>query len=191
MLEVVKPSDFQGMSADRFKALRQLLGLSQAKAADFLGKSAKQVQNYDYGKTKVPPAVAAALEGELARRQRMVPLLGSVPAGPLDQAIEECEEWVEWNRPNPGNVFGLRVRGESMTSAKIEDGDLVFIRSQQSAEIGQPVVARIGDEVTLKRFGRKNGRPQLLGDDLDPIRPKRGEEVEIVGAVVGVWRDYE
>ena len=87
------------------------------------------------------------------------------------------------------NCFALRVRGESMIGAGILDGDKVIVRPQQTAEDGQIVVARIGDEATVKRLSRKNGEVWLLPENpaFDPIN---GSEAEIIGIVKALYREY-
>lgn len=83
-----------------------------------------------------------------------VPVLGSVSCGLPKLAEENIEEYVTL----PSSLFGrgemyiLRASGESMIEAGIEDGDLVLIRVQSTAERGQIVVALVGDEATLKRY---------------------------------------
>ena len=88
----------------------------------------------------------------------------------------------------PG-CFALRVRGDSMINAAILSGDLVVVRPQQSADDGQIVVARIGDEATVKRLRRRAGQIWLMpeNDNYDPID---GSEAEIIGIVKGVIREY-
>lgn len=88
----------------------------------------------------------------------------------------------------PG-CFALRVRGESMINAGILDGDRVVVRPQQTAEDGQIVVARIGDEATVKRLSRKNGRVWLLPEN-PAFEPIDGSEAELVGLVKAVYRQY-
>ena len=89
---------------------------------------------------------------------------------------------------DPG-CFALRVRGDSMINAGILDGDKVVVRPQQSADDGQIVVARIGDEATVKRLRRRNGQIWLLpeNDNYDPID---GSEAELIGLVKAVVREY-
>ena len=88
----------------------------------------------------------------------------------------------------PG-CFALRVRGDSMINAGILSGDKVVVRPQQTADDGQIVVARIGDEATVKRLRRRNGVVWLMpeNDNYDPID---GTEAEIIGIVRGVVREY-
>ena len=86
---------------------------------------------------------------------RRVPLLGGVAAGkPLfaDQELGDALLLDERVVPNGGEVFALRVEGDSMRDAAIHDGDYVVVREQRSAEPGDIVVALLEDEATVKRF---------------------------------------
>ena len=88
-----------------------------------------------------------------------VPLLGSVSCGIPKFAEENIEEYVCLPEGlfGRGEFFLLRARGDSMIGAGIEDGDLVLIRQQSTAEYNQIVVALVDDEATLKRFRPKEG----------------------------------
>ena len=88
----------------------------------------------------------------------------------------------------PG-CFALRVQGESMIGAGILDGDRVVVRPQSTADDGQIVVARIGDEATVKRLSRKDGRVWLLPEN-PAFEPIDGSEAELVGLVKAVYRLY-
>ena len=88
----------------------------------------------------------------------------------------------------PG-CFALRVRGDSMINAGILSGDKVVVRPQQTADDGQIVVARIGDEATVKRLRRRNGQIWLMPEN-DAYEPIDGTEAEIVGIVKSLVRDY-
>ena len=85
--------------------------------------------------------------------------------------------------------FALRVRGDSMIGAGILDGDKVVIRPQATADDGQIVVARIGDEATVKRLRRRNSEIWLLPEN-DAYAPIDGREAELVGLVKAVVREY-
>lgn len=87
------------------------------------------------------------------------------------------------------DCFALRVRGDSMIGAGILDGDKVVVRPQQTAEDGQIVVARIGDEATVKRLHRRNGSILLMPEN-DNYEPIDGSEAEIIGLVRAVVREY-
>lgn len=120
-----------------------------------------------------------------ARRPGQIPVVGVVTAGLPILAVENQEGTICWD--GDPTCFALRVRGDSMINAAILDGDLVVVRPQQSADDGQIVVARIGDEATVKRLSRKNGQVWLLpeNEDYDPID---GSEAQLIGLVKAVIR---
>jgi len=131
----------------------------------------------------------AAIE---SRRARLVPLVGDIAAGTNVLAQESVEELLPLpeNFTGGGNLFMLRVRGDSMIEAGILDGDYVVVRQQPEANTGEIVAAGIpGGEATIKTFSRR-------GDDivLLPANPSMGpmvypaSEVTIFGKVVTVLR---
>ena len=122
-----------------------------------------------------------------SRRMGQIPVVGVVTAGVPILAVENQEGTISWD--GDASCFALRVRGDSMIGAAILDGDLVVVRPQQSADDGQIVVARIGDEATVKRLSRKNGKVWLLPEN-DAYEPIDGTEAELIGLVKGVIREY-
>ncbi len=122
----------------------------------------------------------------------LVPLLGRVPAGSLDTAVEDLEGYLPVQAPGSAELFALRVRGESMTGAGILPGDVVIVRHQPFARDGDIVVARVGEEATVKRLRTRDGRVELLPENpaFEPIVPPPGE-VEILGKVIEVRRRLE
>lgn len=120
-------------------------------------------------------------------RGKQIPIVGVVTAGLPILAIENIEGYIPWDGPD--NCFALRVRGESMIGAGILDGDKVVVRPQPTAENGEIVVALLGDEATVKRFRRRNGKVWLMPEnpDFDPID---GTYATIIGKVKAVIRDY-
>ena len=122
-----------------------------------------------------------------SHRPGQIPVVGVVTAGLPILAVENQEGMMAWE--GDPSCFALRVRGLSMMGAGILDGDRVVVRPQPSADDGQIVVARIGDEATVKRLRRKNGQIWLLPEnpDFDPID---GSEAEIIGIVKAVYREY-
>ncbi len=120
-------------------------------------------------------------------RAGYIPVIGVVTAGLPILAVENQEGIIRWDG-DPG-CFALRVRGDSMVGAGILDGDKVIVRPQQSADDGQIVVARIGDEATVKRLRRRNGQVWLLPEN-DAYAPIDGSEAELIGLVKGVIREY-
>ncbi|MCS6762735.1 MAG: transcriptional repressor LexA [Candidatus Protistobacter heckmanni] len=128
--------------------------------------------------------------------QLSLPLVGRVAAGQPILATGHIERHYQLDpgifpsRPD----YLLRVKGMSMRDAGILDGDLLVVRKLAEARNGQIVVARIGDEVTVKRLSRQAGRLELLPEnpDLEPIvvHPER-DEFAIEGIAVGLLRDHE
>ena len=124
---------------------------------------------------------------------RLVPLLGRVPAGPMDLATEELEGYIPIQSHHAaGDLFGLHVRGESMIAAGILPNDIVVIRRQPSADSGDIVVALVRDEATVKRLRISNNRIELHPEnsDFEPIIPDT-EELMIIGKVIEVRRYLE
>ena len=119
-------------------------------------------------------------------RPGQIPVVGVVTAGLPILAVENQEGFLSWDG-DPG-CFALRVRGDSMINAAILSGDLVVVRPQQSADDGQIVVARIGDEATVKRLRRRNGEIWLMPEN-DAYAPIDGSEAEIIGLVKAVIRE--
>ena len=120
-------------------------------------------------------------------RPGQIPVVGVVTAGVPILAIENQEGTMAWD--GDPSCFALRVRGESMIGAGILDGDRVIVRPQQTAEDGQIVVARLGDEATVKRLSRKNGEIWLLPEN-PAFSPIDGSEAEIIGIVKALCREY-
>lgn len=136
------------------------------------------------------PSSGAVVE---RRPVRHVPLVGDVAAGTDVLAKENVEEVLPLpaDLTGDGDLFMLRVRGDSMIDAGILDGDLVVARSQTTADVGEIVIAGIpGDEATIKTL-REQGPERVV---LRPSNPALQDmvygpdEVQIFGRVVTVMR---
>ena len=121
-----------------------------------------------------------------------LPVVGTVRAGQPQPASEDIEEYfaIDRSQQKSGGAFFLRVRGDSMINACITDGDLALIRPQATAENRDIVVALVDGEATLKRFYRERGQVRLQPENpnLEPIIVREGEELLILGKVVGIYR---
>ena len=122
-----------------------------------------------------------------AQRNGYIPVVGVVTAGIPILAVENQEGQMVWD--GEPECFALRVRGDSMIGAGILDGDKVVVRPQQAAEDGHIVVARIGDEATVKRLHRRNGEIWLMPEN-DAYEPIDGTDAELIGLVKAVVREY-
>ena len=121
------------------------------------------------------------------QRGGQIPVVGVVTAGMPILAFENLEGTMAWD--GDPECFALRVKGDSMIGAGILDGDKVVVRPQQTAEDGQIVVARLGDEATVKRLRRRDGQVWLLPEN-PAYAPIDGTEAELVGLVKAVVREY-
>jgi repressor LexA len=125
-----------------------------------------------------------------------IPILGRVAAGQLSEAIESPEDTVRIDRMWVGNsgkdVFGLRVRGESMIDAGIHDGDYVFVRKQLEAQRGEIVVALVGEEATCKYYYPEPDRVRLVpaNERMTDIVISKDDwrSTQILGVVIGLYR---
>lgn len=125
-----------------------------------------------------------------------LPVLGAVAAGPLREALQEADEWIQVDASmvRTSDSFVLRVVGDSMIGAHIIDGDLAVIRPQLTAENGEIVVVLIGGEATLKRFYQDAGQIRLQPENpqLEPILVSPSDmAVRILGKVTGIIRTLQ
>lgn len=124
-----------------------------------------------------------------------LPIVGRVAAGSPILAAEHIEDRVDIaaNFFHPRADFLLRVQGDSMIGAGILDGDLLAVHKTPEAHSGQIVVARVDDEVTVKRFQRGRNRSKVMllpeNDDHKPIEVDlREQDFAIEGLSVGILR---
>ena len=122
-----------------------------------------------------------------------VPIVGRVQAGEPILAIENIEGYINLDRTiaSSGDVFLLRVQGDSMIDAHIQNGDFALVKPQPNAENGEIVVALIEDEATIKRIFKKRDliRLEPANPKMEPIVIRKGEKkVTIVGKVIGIFR---
>ena len=123
-----------------------------------------------------------------------IPVMGRIAAGTPISAIQSRSHTI----PMPpdflssGEHYALEVRGDSMIEAGINDGDIVVIREQTTAENGDIVVALVeGHEATLKRFRRMRGMIALeAANPAYETRMLRDDQVQVQGRLVGLIRSY-
>lgn len=126
------------------------------------------------------------------------PLLGVVNAGQPILAVENNEGY--YTLPEAefkgDDLFLLRVHGESMIEAGIYDGDKIIVKRQQTAEIGEIVVAMFddgtNDGATVKRYFRRDGKIVLHPENstMPDIIPENQESIRILGKVIGLMRSF-
>jgi repressor LexA len=125
--------------------------------------------------------------------QLMLPLIGRVAAGSPILAQEHVDKtyYLEDSLFQHKPDYLLKVRGMSMRDAGIMDGDLLAVQASKEAKNGQIVVARLGDDVTVKRFRRNKHLIELHAEnpDYQTIVVEPGEPFEIEGLAVGLIRN--
>lgn len=143
------------------------------------------------GRPSRPAGARPVVEGDT----QDLPVMGRIAAGTPIEAISEVSHHIAV----PGSLlsaqaehFALEVRGDSMIDAGINDGDIVVIRAQTTAENGDIVVALVdGSEATLKRFRRRGGMIALeAANPAYETRLLRDDQVRIQGRLTGLIRSY-
>ena len=189
------------------RKIREEQGLSMAELAKRVGTSRQTVHRYESGVISNIPTdrvelLATALstspsrlygweeEGEvLAGGMHAVPLLGDIACGEPITAEQKHGAYVMAN-PEIKPDFCLRAKGDSMKDARIHDGDIVFVRSQEMVEEGEMAAVIIDDEATLKRvyYDRRENRVVLMpANPLYPPMIYTGDQLEnirIIGRAV-------
>jgi repressor LexA len=155
-----------------------------SRAVEIIGSKAGRRSGLPYKIGFVEPATAPTFP---------IPIVGRVQAGEPILAVENIEGYLNLDRNlvSSGDVFLLRVQGDSMIDAHIQDGDFALVKPQPNAENGEIVVALIEDEATIKRIFKKKDliRLEPANPKMEPIVVKKGEKkIAIVGKVVGIFR---
>ena len=178
-----------GMPPTRAEIAREL-GFKSANAAEEHLRALQRKGVLDL----VPGASRGIQLKDSLREQIGLPLVGRVAAGNPILAEENIEAHYRLDPSlfNPKPHYLLRVHGMSMKDAGILDGDLVAVHRTPEVRSRQIIVARLDDEVTVKRY-RQDGRTVLLlpeNEDFEPIEVDLAEQALVIeGVVVGVIRD--
>ena len=190
ILEVIQ--DFiaeTGMPPTRAEIAREL-GFKSANAAE---EHLRALQKK--GVLELVPGASRGIQLKDSLREQIgLPLVGRVAAGSPILAEEHIETHYRLDPAlfNPKPHYLLRVHGMSMRDAGILDGDLVAVHRTPEVRSRQIVVARLDDEVTVKRYRQTGTVVELLpeNDEFEPIKVDLAEQTMVIeGVVVGVIRD--
>lgn len=192
------------MAKNRIKEYRKQRGLTLAALAAEAGTTKQNIQRYENGIIDniprarierlssllgVTPTELMGWDNEAGGAPRRLPLLGAIACGTPIFASEERGEYL----PTLSGIeadFCLTARGDSMTGARIFDGDTVFIKSQSSVDNGEIAAVIIGDEATLKRVYFDGAEKKLvLAAENPAFAPmvfvgEELQEVRIIGRAV-------
>lgn len=198
---------------DNIKNLRTARQLSQDDLAKAIGCTNKAVSTWEKG-TREPrmgaiqkmadffgvpksaiieddPQDIYHLTNYVALQKKKIPLLGKVAAGEPIYADEHIEEYLPVNEDVHAD-FALRIQGDSMINAGIEDGNIVFVKKQDEVEQGQIAVVLREDSATVKRFYRTETMIQLISENpkYPPIIIQESDfqNVRILGRVTAVLK---
>ncbi len=161
--------------------------LSALQRKGFLKRGSRKSRHLELADGYLPPE-AFSIPDSLS-----IPIVGQVAAGSPILADENLEGRIRLDKDfgKPGEIFALRVRGESMINAHILDGDLVMVQPTSEVRNGDIIVALIGDEATVKRFFREKGTVRLQPENpaMEPIMVSpRDNEFRVLGKVTAVLR---
>lgn len=184
---------------ERIRQARERMGISQVDLADRINTSKQNLYKYENGiitnipsdkieaiarETKTTPSflMGWSTPDEKKRAPVTFPVLGSVSCGEPQLMAENLDVYTS------DADFALYAKGDSMTDARINDGDLVFIKRQPTVENGQIAAVAIDDAATLKRFYKYDGLIVLRAcnpayKDIE-IRESDGENVVVLGLAV-------
>jgi len=120
-----------------------------------------------------------------------IPILGNIAAGVPIFAEENCEEYLPFVRDygHGGDLFALKIRGDSMCDIGIMDGDYVILEKCTMADNGDIVAALIDDEATLKRYYKEGGHFRLQPENSE-MEPIYVDNVQILGKIAAQFRYY-
>lgn len=142
----------------------------------------------DFEAVRLDPKLSQAID---TMDLSVLPVYGSVNAGNPNFVMDRPSDYVTLPKEVVGQArFAVRVRGDSMIGLDIYDGDLLFVRPQEDADDGDIVVARInGEEYTVKRLRKPLNDSAYLESANPDYGPITGEDLRIVGKVVGQFRE--
>ena len=155
--------------------------ISKLKEGGYLGKTENKAR-----------AISVASKEPMIK----IPFLGTIAAGEPIEAIRQ-DEFIAVPKnilPSGGNLYALRVMGNSMIDENIKDGDVVLVKQQDVAENGERVVALIDNhEATLKKFYQERGhiRLQPANKTFEPIIIRKDRDIKIQGVVIDVIKNEE
>ncbi len=188
------------------KEMRVVKGLTQAELAKMLDIAPTTVSSWERGENRplmdkisiladifdVPvshffPKSKKEVEGIMPLRTKKVPLLGTIAAGEPIYCAEECTAYITVDYDLDVD-FCIKVNGDSMIEARINNDDTVFIRQQPTVENGEIAAVMIDDEVTLKRFYHNNGgvilRPENCKYQPRYYSEKDFKQIRILGKAI-------
>jgi repressor LexA len=176
-------------------AEEHLQALARKGAIELVSGTSRGIRLKSHNRAQSTAGFTEQLSEKMSQFQQslLLPLIGRVAAGSPILAQEHIDQsyLIQSSLFDRKADYLLRVRGMTMRDAGIMDGDLLAVQSTREAKNGQIVVARLGDDVTVKRFERKSDRIELHAEnpDFKTIIVQNDEPFEIEGLAVGLIRN--
>jgi repressor LexA len=176
-------------------AEEHLQALARKGAIELVSGTSRGIRLKSHNRAQSTSGFTEQLTEKMSQFQQslLLPLIGRVAAGSPILAQEHIDQsyLIQSSLFDRKADYLLRVRGMSMRDAGIMDGDLLAVQSTREAKNGQIVVARLGNDVTVKRFERKSDRIELHAEnpDFKTIVVQNDEPFEIEGLAVGLIRN--
>ena len=176
-------------------AEEHLQALARKGAIELVSGTSRGIRLKSHNRAQSAAGFTEQLSEKMSQFQQslLLPLIGRVAAGSPILAQEHIDQsyLIQSSLFDRKADYLLRVRGMSMRDAGIMDGDLLAVQSTREAKNGQIVVARLGDDVTVKRFERKSDSIELHAEnpDFKTIIVQNDEPFEIEGLAVGLIRN--
>ena len=176
-------------------AEEHLQALARKGAIELVSGTSRGIRLKSHNRAQSAAGFTEQLSEKMSQFQQslLLPLIGRVAAGSPILAQEHIDQsyLIQSSLFDRKADYLLRVRGMSMRDAGIMDGDLLAVQCTREAKNGQIVVARLGDDVTVKRFERKSDRIELHAEnpDFKTIIVQNDEPFEIEGLAVGLIRN--
>ena len=189
--EIATELGFKSVNA----AEEHLQALARKGAIELVSGTSRGIRLKSHNRAQSAAGFTEQLSEKMSQFQQslLLPLIGRVAAGSPILAQEHIDQsyLIQSSLFDRKADYLLRVRGMSMRDAGIMDGDLLAVQSTREAKNGQIVVARLGDDVTVKRFERKSDRIELHAEnpDFKTIIVQNDEPFEIEGLAVGLIRN--
>lgn len=191
ILKLINDCHFEEGICPSFQRIAETVGLSVPQTYRYIDELINRgdlEKNGRYGELQTKEIVNSIINND------RLPVVGEIACGGPILAEENIESYVTLSKEllGSGKFFILKAKGDSMINASINDGDYVIVRQQETAEIGQIVVALIDNEATLKRYYLDNKRRQVrLHPENDDMEDMYFDKIEIQGIAVKVLKNVQ
>lgn len=189
IVDYINKEYFDNGVTPTMQEIANAFGISKACVSNYIAEMQEKGMLENNGSCR---GVRTEMMGKLRQGVKYLPVVGSVACGMPILAEQNIETYL----PIPTEIIGidtcfiLRAKGDSMINAGINDGDMVIVRKQETAEEGKIVVARIDNETTLKRFYLdKKLKLVRLHPENDAMEDMYYESIDIQGVAIKVIKD--